>query len=136
MYHCYQDNLLKSQHKLGKKLVEAIERGNKYSAGQYTEAKDFMEQSYRSYSEVFEDYHGVITPASSGVADKGLKFTGSPEFCTIWTYMGLPSVSLPLLTGENNLPLGVQLVGNKLDDLRFLGVANWLEQKCKDKEDE
>ena len=33
-------------------------------------------------------------------------------------------------------PLGVQLVGNKLDDLRFLGVANWLEQKCKDKEDE
>ena len=77
---------------------------------------------------------GVITPASTGVADKGLKFTGSPEFCTVWTYMGLPSISLPLLTGENNLPLGVQLVGNKLDDLRFLGVANWLEKKCKDDE--
>ena len=87
-----------------------------------------------SISEVFEDYHGVITPASTGVADKGLKFTGSPEFCTVWTYMGLPSISLPLLTGENNLPLGVQLVGNKLDDLRFLGVANWLEKKCKDDE--
>ena len=106
----------------------------KYSASQYTEAKDFMEQSFRSYSEVFEDYHGVITPASTGVADKGLKFTGSPEFCTVWTYMGLPSISLPLLTGENNLPLGVQLVGNKLDDLRFLGVANWLEKKCRDDE--
>ena len=76
----------------------------------------------------------MITPASTGVADKGLKFTGSPEFCTIWTYMGLPAISLPLLTGENNLPLGVQLVGNKLDDLRFLGVANWLEKNCKDDE--
>ena len=127
-------SIIKIQKKNLEKLIEAIERGMKYSASQYTEAKDFMEQSYRSYSEVFEDYHGVITPASTGVADKGLKFTGSPEFCTVWTYMGLPSISLPLLTGENNLPLGVQLVGNKLDDLRFLGVANWLEKKCKDDE--
>ena len=134
MANSFQKYYKNSKKKLGKKLIEAIERGMKYSASQYTEAKDFMEQSYRSYSEVFEDYHGVITPASTGVADKGLKFTGSPEFCTVWTYMGLPSISLPLLTGENNLPLGVQLVGNKLDDLRFLGVANWLEKKCKDDE--
>ena len=46
--------------------------------------------------------------------------------------MGLPSISLPLLTGKDNLPLGVQLVGNKLDDLRFLNTANWLEKNCKD----
>ena len=46
--------------------------------------------------------------------------------------MGLPSISLPLLTGEGNLPLGVQLVGNKFDDLRFLSTANWLEKNCKD----
>ena len=48
--------------------------------------------------------------------------------------MGLPSISLPLLTGKDNLPLGVQLVGNKLDDLRFLSTANWLEKNCKDDE--
>ncbi|MAJ85683.1 MAG: amidase [Candidatus Pelagibacter sp.] len=132
MANSFQKFYKESKKKLGKKLVEAIERGMKYSASQYTEAVDFMEQSYRSYSEVFEDYHGVLTPCSTGVADKGLKSTGSPEFCTVWTYMGLPSISLPLLTGQNNLPLGVQLVGDKLDDLRFLGSANWLEQNCKD----
>ena len=49
--------------------------------------------------------------------------------------MGLPAISLPLLTGENNLPLGVQLIGNKLDDLRFLASANWLEKNCKEKND-
>ena len=43
----------------------------------------------------------------------------------------MPTISLPLLTGENNLPLGIQLVGNKLDDLRFLGTANWLEKIVK-----
>ena len=132
MANSFQKYYKQSKDKLGKKLLEAIERGIKYSAAEYNEAKDFMEQSYRSYSEVFEDYHGIITPASTGVADKGLNSTGSPDFCTIWTFMGLPSISLPLLTGENNLPLGVQLVGNKLDDLRFLSTANWLEKNCKD----
>jgi len=132
MANSFQNYYKKSKNKLGKKLLEAIERGLKYSASEYNEAKDFMEQSYRSYNEVFEDYHGVITPASTGVADKGLESTGSPDFCTVWTYMGLPSISLPLLTGESNLPLGVQLIGSKLDDLRFLSTANWLEKNCKD----
>ena len=113
-------------------MREAISRGLKYSAKEYGDAADFMKQSYESYKEVFEDYHGIITPSSSGVADKGLKSTGSADFQKIWTYLGLPTISLPLLTGENDLPLGVQLVGDKLDDLRFLGTANWLEKNCRD----
>ena len=64
--------------------------------------------------------------------DKGLKSTGSADFQKIWTYLGLPAISLPLLSGENDLPLGVQLVGDRFDDLRFLGTANWLEKNCKD----
>ena len=135
MANSFQDFYKKSKKKMGKKLVEAIERGLKYSAKDYVNAVDFMKQSYKSYSEVFEDYYGVITPASIGVADKGLESTGSPELSTIWTYMGLPTISLPLLSGENNLPLGVQLVGDKLDDLRFLASANWLEKNCKEKND-
>ena len=122
----------KDKTKLSKEMREAIGRGLKYSAKEYTDAIDFMKRSYESYKEVFEDYHGIITPSSSGVADKGLKSTGSADFQKIWTYMGLPAISLPLLTGENDLPLGVQLVGDKLDDLRFLGTANWLEKNCKD----
>ena len=122
----------KDKNKLSKEMRDAIGKGMKYSAKEYTDAIDFMKQSYESYKEVFEDYHGVITPSSNGVADKGLTSTGSADFQKIWTYLGLPTISLPLLTGENNLPLGVQLVGNKLDDLRFLGTANWLEKNCKD----
>jgi Asp-tRNA(Asn)/Glu-tRNA(Gln) amidotransferase A subunit family amidase len=136
MANSFQDYYKKSKKKMGKKLVEAIERGYKYSAKEYVDAVDFMKQSYKSYSEVFEDYYGIITPASTGVADKGLLSTGSPELSTIWTYMGLPTISLPLLSGENNLPLGVQLIGDKLDDLRFLASANWLEKNCKEKNDE
>ena len=119
MANNFQNYYKKSKKKLSKEMINAIERGLKYSAKEYAEAIDFMKRSYDSYQEVFEDYHGVLSPATTGVADKGLKSTGSPEFCTVWTYMGIPSISLPLLTGLNNLPLGIQLVGEKLDDLRF-----------------
>ena len=122
----------KDKSKLSKELNDAISRGLKYSAKDYSDAIDFMKQSYESYKEVFEDYYGILTPSSNGVADKGLGSTGSADFQKIWTYLGLPAISLPLLTGENDLPLGLQLIGNKFDDLRFLGTAKWLEDNCKD----
>ncbi len=122
----------KFKNKLSKYMQNAITNGNKYTAKEYAEAIDFMKRSYESYEEVFEDYHGVLSPSSPGVAPKGLKSTGTAEFNKVWSYLGTPCISLPLLEGENNLPLGVQLIGNKYDDHRFLGVANWLEKECQE----
>ena len=45
------------------------------------------------------------------------------------SYLGTPCISLPLLKGESEMPLGVQLIGAKFDDHKFLGLANWLEKK-------
>jgi Asp-tRNA(Asn)/Glu-tRNA(Gln) amidotransferase A subunit family amidase len=122
----------KFKPKLSKYMQDAISRGNKYSAKEYAEAIDFRKQSYESYQEVFEDYHGVLMPSSPGVAPKGLKSTGTAEFNKVWSYLGTPCISLPLLEGENKLPLGLQLIGDRYDDHRFLGVARWLEKECQD----
>ena len=132
MANNFQVYYKKDKTKLSKEINDAILRGLKYSAKEYSDAIDFMKQSYESYKEVFDDYYGILTPSTNGVADKGFSSTGSADFQKIWTYLGLPSISLPLLTGENDLPLGLQLVGNKFDDLRFLGTAKWLEDNCKD----
>ncbi|MDC3036205.1 amidase [Candidatus Pelagibacter sp.] len=122
----------KFKRKLSKYMQDAITKGNKHSAKEYAEAIDFMKRSYESYQEVFEDYHGVLSPSSPGIAPKGLKSTGTAEFNKVWSYLGTPCISLPLLEGENNLPLGVQLIGDKYDDHRFLGVAKWLEKECEE----
>ena len=122
----------KFKKKLSKYMQDAIVKGNKYSGKEYAEAIDFMKRSYESYQEVFEDYHGVLSPSSPGVAPKGLKSTGTAEFNKVWSYLGTPCISLPLLEGENNLPLGVQLIGDKYDDHRFLGIARWLEKECEE----
>ena len=120
----------KFKNKLSKYMQTAIANGNKHSAKEYAESIDFIKRSYESYKEVFEDYHGILSPSSPGVAPKGLKSTGTAEFNRVWSYLGTPCISLPLLAGENNLPLGVQLIGDRYDDHRFLGVANWLEKEC------
>jgi Asp-tRNA(Asn)/Glu-tRNA(Gln) amidotransferase A subunit family amidase len=43
-------------------------------------------------------------------------------FNFIWTYLGVPAISIPLLT-VGGLPLGVQLVGPRGADARLLAVA-------------
>jgi Asp-tRNA(Asn)/Glu-tRNA(Gln) amidotransferase A subunit family amidase len=76
-----------------------------------------------------EDYDAILTPAACGEAPLGLDATGDPVFCTTWTYLGVPAVTLPLMEGENGLPIGVQIVAPRGDDGRMLRTANWLVQR-------
>jgi Asp-tRNA(Asn)/Glu-tRNA(Gln) amidotransferase A subunit family amidase len=48
----------------------------------------------------------------------------------LWTYLGMPAVSLPLLEAKG-LPVGVQLVGLRHDDGRLLRTARWLADEAK-----
>ena len=73
-----------------------------------------------------EEYDAILTPATCGEAPLGLAATGDPIFCTIWTYLGVPAVSVPLLAGPNGMPVGAQLVGPRGDDARLLRSARWL----------
>jgi Asp-tRNA(Asn)/Glu-tRNA(Gln) amidotransferase A subunit family amidase len=38
----------------------------------------------------------------------------------------VPALTLPLLVGENGLPVGVQVVGQRGHDRRLMRNANWL----------
>ena len=53
---------------------------------------------------------------------------GDPIFSTIWTFSGLPALTLPLLVGETGLPVGVQLVGAPEGDGRLLRTAAWFQR--------
>ena len=86
-------------------------------------------------AEVFEYFDAIITPASLGVAPKGLSATGDPAFCSLWSLTGLPALTLPLLRGEADMPLGVQLVGAAGRDGRLLRTASWLVKRIGEDED-
>ena len=75
---------------------------------------------------LFDGFDAIVTPASLGTAPLGLVHTGDPLMCTLWTLLGLPALSLPLLRGANGLPLGVQLVGRFDGDGPLLAAATAL----------
>jgi len=45
----------------------------------------------------------------------------------------MPAISLPLIQSSNKLPMGIQLVGEKFDDSRFLQTSNWVFKNFKQK---
>lgn len=107
-------------------LRAMVEEGRGLAAVRYLEALAATRRYQAGLAEVFEYYDAILTPASTGVAPRGIDFTGDPAFNALWTLTGLPAVSLPLLQGEGGMPLGVQLVGRMGQDGRLLRTANWL----------
>ena len=112
--------------RLSDKLRAMIEEGRTVLAVDYNLAVEWRQVLLAGLDEVFERYDVIVTPATAGQAPLGLESTGDPAFCTLWTYLGLPAMSLPLLTGRDGLPVGVQLIGAPGDDARLLRTANWL----------
>ena len=108
-----------------KALRDFLIEGTKVPAVRYLAARDAARRYRDAIAEIFKEFDAIITPAAPGVAPKG-EATGSPVFCSLWTLTGLPALSLPLLSGEGGMPLGVQLIGERGDDARLLRSANWL----------
>lgn len=107
-------------------LRELIERGRAHKAIDYARALAAAGSLRDALDETFNEFDAIITPSAPGEAPAGLGATGNPVFCTLWTYLGLPAVTLPLLSSEAGLPMGVQLVGRYGNDARLLRTANWL----------
>ncbi len=107
-------------------LQPVVERGREIGRDEYEHALGVMTQLESFAEEFFHDYDAIITPSCTGEAPLASEGTGDPVFCTLWTLAGLPCLNLPLLVGENGLPIGVQLVSAREKDDRLLRTANWL----------
>jgi Asp-tRNA(Asn)/Glu-tRNA(Gln) amidotransferase A subunit family amidase len=116
--------------KLSERLRGLMERGRDTRVVDYQRALRRVAPMAESFDELFmERYDAILTPPALGTAPKGLGATGDPVFCVLWTLLGLPAVTLPLMSGANGLPLGVQLVGRRNFDARLLRTARWVEKK-------
>jgi Asp-tRNA(Asn)/Glu-tRNA(Gln) amidotransferase A subunit family amidase len=116
----------KGRERLSESLRSQLERGRGHTAFEYQQALARIPQVAGGLDPLFDRYDAILTPAASGTAPRGLESTGSPRFCTLWTFAGMPALNVPILQGEGGLPIGVQLVGRRGDDARLLRLARWL----------
>jgi Asp-tRNA(Asn)/Glu-tRNA(Gln) amidotransferase A subunit family amidase len=125
MSHNLHRDYEKAGDKLSAALRQVIERGRSYPAVDYLRATSAINPLNEALEEVFSEYDAILTPAAPGAAP-AIATTGDPIFCSTWTYLGTPAVTLPLLSSDGGLPIGVQLVGRRGNDARLLRTARWL----------
>ncbi len=106
-------------------LTQRLNEGRAVDAQQYLRAITGREPAYRAVAASMRGFSAILTAAALGPAPEGFASTGSPIMDGLWTYLGMPAVSLPLLDAKG-MPVGVQLVGLRHDDARLLRTANWL----------
>jgi Asp-tRNA(Asn)/Glu-tRNA(Gln) amidotransferase A subunit family amidase len=119
----------RGRDRLSEQLRGLLGRGRAILALEYQQALARRSALNDALAPIFDRFDAILTPAARGTAPEGLGSTGDPAFCTAWTLCGTPAVTLPLMRGENGLPLGVQLVGPRDGDARLLRTARWVCQK-------
>ncbi len=92
----------------------------------YVRSLNARETAYAGVARVLDQHSAILTLASAGPAPKGLESTGNPVFNGMWTLLGVPCLSLPLMT-VGGMPLGCQLIGKRRDEARLLMAARWIE---------
>jgi Asp-tRNA(Asn)/Glu-tRNA(Gln) amidotransferase A subunit family amidase len=109
------------------KIKELIELGHAISAPVYLAAQAARRQVREAVGAIAARYDAFLLPTIGAPAPRGLGSTGDPSFCSPWSFLGMPAITLP--TGvEGGLPLAVQLVAAPWSEARLLAAAAWCER--------
>ena len=131
----YGQYLISHPNLLSKKLRHRLESTRNALASDYLTALEARNVIYNSVETLLENYDAIICLSAPGPAPHGFETTGSAVFNGLWTYLGVPCISLPLLTVEG-LPQGIQLVGKRGEEGKLFRSALKLEQALDGKLDQ
>jgi len=119
------------KNKLHPFTISRIEAGMPVSAKDYIDAIENAKLMELSLKKVFKEFDAIITPSAPGQAPRDLMNTGNAIFNGYWTMMGVPAISLPLLRGKDNLPIGIQIITSWKEDSKLLKISEHILSKNK-----
>ena len=122
----YADERLRNPDKVSRELTDILNKGLAVTLERYVAAQRKAAAFKAHIDSLFDKVDVLLCPSAPGEAPKGQEFTGDPRFNSIWTLAGTPCVTLPAGTGDEGLPLGVQLVGPRHEDDKLLSLAAWV----------
>lgn len=103
-------------------LLSMLERGEATTPDAYHRAVARQAELTQSIGSRFR-HDAWIALSAAGEAPRGLRSPDLPDTCKIWTYLGMPTLGIPVASGPSGLPIGVQIVGPKYADYRVFDVA-------------
>jgi Asp-tRNA(Asn)/Glu-tRNA(Gln) amidotransferase A subunit family amidase len=108
-------------------LKQLVADGLAVRQEKYLAARALQERLRKDLTTWINGCDVILTLPATGEAPAGLADTGDPVFCTPWTFMGVPAVTIPSGWSANRMPLGLQIVGAFGRDKDTLRVAAWEE---------
>lgn len=108
----------------------ALEFGQNVSKKILTESlkKARKVQSWMKQLMVEHAIDAWIAPVAPDLAPKGIGSTGDFRMNAIWSFTGLPTITFPTGTDNQNLPYSVQIVGRFGRDESLLSISRYLHQ--------
>jgi len=128
LIRCLDEQISQHWDNISDTAKPIFEQAKQHTDADYQEALSVRSAAIDWFANFFNDYDAIITPAAVAEAPM-MGSTGDPICCTVWTLCGLPCITMPLLSGSNNLPIGVQLVGPLRRDDRLLRTARYVLQQ-------
>jgi aspartyl-tRNA(Asn)/glutamyl-tRNA(Gln) amidotransferase subunit A len=144
-YH--EENLSKRAYDFQPDVREYLEKGLLVPATKYVRAMNFKREISKTVQSIFKKYgiSAIVTPAEPIVAPKvgttkvqyGHGSTKEEEredlssalfrYTLPFNYTELPAIVLPCGFSNDNLPIGMQIVGPLFDEVTILRIANVFE---------
>ena len=110
-----------------------------YFDAYYTKSKKLKSLLKQEVIDAFRDIDAILMPTTFGEAFKIGEKSVDPvtmyaeDMFTIFANLTeCPAISVPFATGENGLPLGLQILGKHFDEPAILGYANYIEKNFKE----
>lgn len=125
LYYNFKYLLKKYPKKFNLITKKRILAGKGISASTYISALEKTNLIEKEARKLFTKFDALITASAPG-EPPSLETTGSSVMQQTWTLLGNPCFSLPVLTGPNKLPVGIQIIGARGNDKFLFRVARWL----------
>jgi Asp-tRNA(Asn)/Glu-tRNA(Gln) amidotransferase A subunit family amidase len=112
----------RDRNKLSQSALDRLATAEAMTLADYGGAIARRQRNRKVHARLVGRYDAAITLAAPGAAPVGLGSTGNPVFNVPASMLGIPALSLPLLSAEG-LPLGLQIMGFAGQDAGLFAIS-------------
>lgn len=112
----------------GPGIAELITAGLARRATELVQAERARAAFHDAMVPVLGTVDALLSPVAPGPAPRRSEGTGDFSLCAPWSFIGVPSISIPTGLNEGGLPLAMQLIGGPGGLARLLAAATWTER--------
>lgn len=112
-------------------IKDLVTHGKLRGAMEYLHARELQKKLRKEFTTAIEKYDAILTVPATGAAPEGLSSTGDPVFCALWSFLGVPALTLPVAKNRQGLSLGLQLVAPYKQDATLLRIGKWAESSLR-----